>query len=95
MLKLGQSSTFKKEYDYFKQRISQIENVEFKEELNAILSRLVSEVKNIDQLHSDLALTNRLPVNTSDSRNSLLNLRKLLINKLRDWDEFIKETGQN
>lgn len=55
MLKLGTSSIFQQEYENFKSKIDKIENPKFRDELNNLLSKLVSEVRNIDQLHSELS----------------------------------------
>ena len=93
MLKLGQSSTFKKDYEIFKNKIEKIENTEVREELQQLLVKLLSEVKNIDQLHGDLAFTNRLPIGTS-VRNNLTAIRKQIVKKLNDWDEFLRQTNQ-
>lgn len=94
MLKLGQSSTFKKDYETFKNKIEKIENTEVREELQQLLIKLLTEVKNIDQLHGDLAVTNRLPIGASDVRNNLMTIRKQIVKKLNDWDEFLKQTNQ-
>lgn len=93
MLKLNQSSVFKEEYEIFKNKIEKIENPNFKDELNALLSKLVQEVRNLDILHNELAVTNKLPIGTTDSRNSILSLRHQLIRKLKDWDEFLAQTN--
>lgn len=93
MFKLNQSTIFKQEYEHFSSKINKIENIQVKEELNHLLSRLLLEVKNLDTLHNELAITNRLPIGTNDSRTSIISLRNQLITKLKDWDEFIKQTG--
>ena len=93
MLKLNQSSIFKKEYEFFTNKINQIENLEFKEECNHLLSTLLLEVKNLDTLHNELSVTNRLPIGTSDARNTITTLRQQLITKLKDWDEFLRQTS--
>lgn len=93
MFKLNQSSIFKKEYEIFTNKINQIENIQFKEECNHILSRLLLEVKNLDTLHNELNVSNRLPIGTNDSRNLINSLRQQLISKLKDWDEFLKQTN--
>jgi len=94
MLKLGTSPIFKQEYDIFISKIDSIEDPKFRDELNTLLSKLVSEVRNIDQLHGELSVTNRLPLGAKDSRQSIIGIRRLLVNKLRDYEEFLKQTNQ-
>lgn len=95
MLKLGQSKKFKQEYELFKNKINKIEDEEFKKELNLLLTKLVTEVKNIDSMHSDLISHNRLPIGSIDTKNNIMSIRKELVERLKDWDEFLKETQQS
>ena len=92
MLKLHQSTIFKQEYEFFRDKINKIENIQLKEELNALLNVLLIEVKNVDTLHNELSITNRLPIGANDSKHKINTIRKQLITKLRDWDESIKQT---
>lgn len=94
MLKLGQSSIFKRDYETFKNKIEKIENVELRKELTQLLTELLNEVKNIDHLHGDLAVNNRLSMGTTDVRSNLTSIRRQLIKKLNDWDEFLQQTNQ-
>lgn len=90
MLQLSQSSTFKKDFEYFKSKIDEITSVQVKNDLKLLLDKLVSEVKNLDQLHTELSVTNKLPIGTTDTRNSLNSIRQEIIKKLKDWEESIK-----
>jgi len=93
MFKLHQSTTFKQEYEHFKNRINKIENPQAQDELNVLLSKLVYEVKNLDNLHNELSVTNRLPIGTNDVRSNINAVRNQLIHKLKDWEHFINQTN--
>lgn len=90
MLRLGQSATFKNDYENFKNKIESISNSEVQKDLKILLDRLVYEVKSIDQLHSELSVSNRLPVGTTDTRHNLNSIRLEITKKLKDWEESIK-----
>lgn len=86
-MQLFKSERFQTEYKDFSQRISMIENVEVKEELQSLLKRLVGEVKRIDDKHDELLIGSKLPSTIADDRSSIVDLRKKLIGKLKDCEQ--------
>jgi predicted nuclease with TOPRIM domain len=86
-MQLFDSERFQAEYRDFSQRISMIEKIEVKEELQTLLKRLVGEVRRIDEKHNELISSTKLPSTISDNRSSLVEIRKMLINKLKDCEQ--------
>lgn len=92
MLTIEKSSTFQQEYKKFNEQIASITNVEFRQECEGLLKNLLMEVRKLDTLHVDLTPNNRLPSGTTDSRYTIAETRKILVNKLRDWREAVSKS---
>ena len=87
MISLFKSERFQKEYKEFKENISKIQNPQMKKELEDLLSKLVTEVKNLDNYHSDLIIGSNLPSSAPESKTKILEIRKRLNKRLADWKE--------
>lgn len=90
MLSLSKSKHFLDEYKDFQTRISKMTNEPLKKELSGLLSKLVGEVKLLDSHHRDLVNTNNLPSMSADVKSNIMEIRKTISRKLKDYDESLK-----
>ena len=70
------SPRFKEEYQKISDFIEKTEDQTKKIETKRLLQELVSHVKKIDIDHSDIIVSGKLPSDTSDSRQKILEIRK-------------------
>ena len=70
------SPRFKEEYQKISDFIEKTEDQTKKIETKRLLKELVSHVKKIDIDHSDIIVSGKLPSDTSDSRQKILEIRK-------------------
>jgi hypothetical protein len=87
MLTLLKSEKFQKEYKDFQDKISTVTNENIKKELEGLLSKLVNEVKSLDLQHQELSTTKQFPITASDARSNIIEIRKQIDRRLRDWAE--------
>lgn len=86
MLSLKQSPAFQKEYSTWKSQINEItDNDQLKKELSSLLGELVSQVNFLDTQHQDLSVNNRLSNQSTESKDRLLEIRKTIDKKLKDY----------
>lgn len=86
MLSLRQSPAFQKEYSNWKSQINEIaDNEQLKKELSSLLSELVSQVNFLDTQHQDLSINNRLSNQSTEAKDRLLEIRKTIDRKLKDY----------
>ena len=83
---LLKSEHFKKEYEEYYSKISKIRDPKIKGELETLLTRLVNEVKTIDNTHQELILNPKLPPALIDHRMNLQEIRQQLVSKLKDCE---------
>ena len=89
MLSLLNSEKFQTEYKNYKQQIDSITDVSIKNQLENFLAKLVSQVKALDEDHTEMILSKRARLG-DDNRDKITELRKILNRKLRDWTEAAK-----
>ena len=89
MLSLLNSEKFQTEYKNYKQQIDSITDVSIKNQLENFLAKLVSQVKALDEDHTEMLLSKRARLG-DDNRDKITELRKILNRKLRDWTEAAK-----
>ena len=89
MLSLLNSEKFQTEYKKYKQQIDSITDVSIKNQLENFLAKLVSQVKALDEDHTEMILSKRARLG-DDNRDKITELRKILNRKLRDWTEAAK-----
>ena len=77
-MNLEKSERFQKEYQKYKTKIDTIENTTKKNEAEALLKSLVSEVKRINDHHNRLLTSGTLSDMVQDSRHRIVELRKKL-----------------
>lgn len=70
------SENFKKDYKTIQNFIEQSSDDQVKNQVKSLLSELITHVRNIDNIHNDLALVSRLSDKTQESRNRIADLRK-------------------
>lgn len=70
------SENFKKDYKTIQNFIEQSSDGSVKNQVKSLLSELITHVRNIDNIHNDLALVSRLSDKTQESRNRIADLRK-------------------
>jgi flagellar biosynthesis chaperone FliJ len=89
MLSLLNSEKFQTEYKNYKQQIDSITDLSIKNQLENFLAKLVSQVKALDEDHTEMILSKRARLG-DDNRDKITELRKILNRKLRDWTEAAK-----
>ena len=89
MLSLLNSEKFQTEYKNYKQQIDSITDLSIKNQLENFLAKLVSQVKGLDEDHTEMILSKRARLG-DDNRDKITELRKILNRKLRDWTEAAK-----
>lgn len=81
------SERFKTEFNDFRSRIGAITNLKVKEELGLQLSKLLREVRRIDEQHQDLFMKRQeLPSLSTEIRSNITELRRSIKSRLDDWD---------
>jgi flagellar biosynthesis chaperone FliJ len=86
MLSLLNSEKFQTEYKNYKQQIDSITDLSIKNQLENFLAKLVSQVKALDENHTEMILSKRARLG-DDNKDKITELRKILNRKLRDWAE--------
>jgi flagellar biosynthesis chaperone FliJ len=86
MLSLLNSEKFQTEYKNYKQQIDSITDIAIKNQLENFLAKLVSQVKALDENHTEMILSKRARLG-DDNKDKIIELRKILNRKLRDWAE--------
>lgn len=84
-MRLEDNKKFREEFERFQNQISQITNENLKLELSGLLKDMLSEVRLIDQQHNQLFERKSLPTTVVDNRSKLLEIRKKIEKKLKDW----------
>jgi hypothetical protein len=85
MFSLEKSPNFINEYNTFQQNIQQIDDETTKKELLNLLGQLKQKVKLFDMQHGNLSNNNRISPISLETKEDLLNLRRLIDKKLNQW----------
>jgi hypothetical protein len=80
------SEVFKKEFTMFSEKISLIQNETAKKELSSKLNELLKEVRQIDSQHRDIFDKKTIPSTVPESRTKLMELRRYLDTKLKEFN---------
>lgn len=81
-MQLTKTQRFVDEYKKFESKIKEIENPEIKNEMKLLLKKLLEEAKKLDFSHQELSTGVKLPNDISETKNSLMQIRKSLHSKL-------------
>jgi cell shape-determining protein MreC len=89
MLSLLESETFKEEYKSYKNQIDKITDDKMKNQLENFLNKLVAHVKAFDKDHAEMIYSKSIRLG-NDHKDGIVEMRKLIENKLRDWNQTQK-----
>jgi hypothetical protein len=78
MLTVFQSERFQQQYNSYKLKIQQIEDVKVAERAKKLLADLVREVRLLDKHNLELFSSNSIPFGINDAKLKISNLRKEL-----------------
>ncbi len=84
--KLQDNPKFIAEYTGYQKRIAAITDQKLQQDLLQSLLKLKEHVQFLDRSHEQVFLTGRLPTEISDLRSDLLRHRKILDQKLQNWE---------
>jgi hypothetical protein len=85
---LFNSERFQKDYRYYQSKIREVTNERVRKELSELLSKLIREVKDIDNQHEQMLVNRQLRANVDENRMRLVDIRKQLDRKIKDWDQI-------
>jgi len=80
------SEVFKKEFHMFSEKISLIQNETAKKELSSKLNELLKEVRYLDSQHMDIFDKKTIPSTVPESRTRLMELRRYLDTRLKEFN---------
>jgi hypothetical protein len=83
---LEKSGRFQQDYERYLEKIQKIPEGKFKQEVSHLLSKLVAEIKKLDNMHMEMIYTRQMPSMGSDMKQDILALRKKLDSKLKSLD---------
>ena len=86
MLSIYKSDKFQNEYNDFKTRIDKVDDLRLKSTLENLLRQLETKVKRLDSQHNELIMSRQMKSLGSDIKDELLDLRKSLDKKLKDFE---------
>ena len=78
MLSLLQSEKFQKEYKQYQEKISKISDTKTKEHAELLVKKLVSEIRAIDNQHTEMFASKQADTGLSESRSKIADIRKQL-----------------
>lgn len=84
--KIQNSPQFVQEYTGFQKRISAVTNEPLQAALIKLLTSLKNEIVFLDRHHESLYISNRMPTDVAETRETIGNIRKELLNKLTAWE---------
>jgi molecular chaperone GrpE (heat shock protein) len=87
---LSKNENFIKEYNNFKNRIERVKDEKQKKPLDDLLNEIVGIVKEIDKRTELLAMRSKMPNGGDEPRKKLLDLRKKLDSRLREYETVYK-----
>jgi hypothetical protein len=78
MLSLLQSDQFQQEYKQYQEKISKITDIETKKNAEALVKKLVAEIRAIDNQHTDMFNQKQPSNRLAESRTRIADIRKQL-----------------
>lgn len=82
MKELPNNETFLKEREMFLEKIKNLPDGKFKQEMSDTLSKLTNEVYKIENLHEEVIFNRRIPEQISALRSNIMSYRKYLHSNL-------------
>lgn len=87
---IRKSKNFQEEYNKFSKVLESMPEGKFKDEYSKLLNKLVSEVRKLDDMHTEMIYTHQLSSMGSDFKETILSIRKQLEAKLKDYNQSIR-----
>ena len=84
---LEDSQRFKEDFEKYRSAIAVITDKPFKDSCNLSLQNLLRAVRSIDEFHKNLSANGDLATNLQDMRTLIVESRKDLDRKLKDWSQ--------
>lgn len=81
-MQLSKSRRFQEDLNNFKNKLASVDNEKIKKEVEALISKLIGAVNDIDYNHQQLIIQNRLPLDNNDSKTRIAEIRNEIIKKL-------------
>lgn len=81
-MQLSKSRRFQEDINSFKNKLASVDNEKIKKEIEALISKLIGAVNDIDYNHQQLIIQNRLPLDNNDSKTRIAEIRNEIIKKL-------------
>jgi hypothetical protein len=79
------SERFQQEYKKYQSMIDELPDGALKTEMDQLLTKLVREIKSLDNGHLDMIMSRQIPVMAPDIRERITSLRRQLDRKYQDW----------
>jgi len=89
-ISLENNPRFQQEYNDWRHRISKIDDMRIKTDLEQELAKLLKEVKRLDTSHKNVISRNTITDAVNDSRDSLLKSRKKIAKTLDDYEKSLR-----
>ena len=83
---LANNPRFLNEYKEWSSKIARVKDERVKGELEDLLRKLVEAVKAIDLQHQEILVLHRIPDSVSESKSSLVSIRKKLYARLENCE---------
>lgn len=94
MLSLYNSERFQNDLNAYKEKISTISDNNLKSNVENLVAKLISEVKKIDMQHEQMIIDRQMSSSGQDSKTKIIEIRKSIDKKLKDW-AAISKSKQN
>jgi ElaB/YqjD/DUF883 family membrane-anchored ribosome-binding protein len=86
MLSLYKSERFQNDLHTYKEEIEKISDDTVKKNVENLISKLVSEVKRLDSQHEEMIINRQMSSMSDDSKTRIMEIRKSIDKKLKDWN---------
>lgn len=90
MLSLYNSEKFQNEVRSFKDRISKVDDLKLKTNLENQINKLESIVKSLDSQFEEMIYSKQIGSNSNDTRSRISDIRKFIDSKLLDFEKAKK-----
>ena len=88
---IKKSKTFQSDLARYSTVIESMPDGPARTESNKLLSLLISEVRKMDEMHTEMIYTKQLPSMGQEFREKISGIRKQLDQKLKEFDRKIQE----
>ena len=92
MMKLQDNPRFQEDYKRYQREISAITDEKVKQTMTELLMNFSRQVASIDQQHTQLLFSNKLPADVADARFKLTECKKKLDSGLQSWKRNSKQS---